>query len=104
MCLKEKLVDGLFGMDSEGDLFVVVGNRLVYQSGGFDWRVSVNDNLKFESGRSIDALYEANCFGECNYPEWREIWNRHKPVEMTLEEIEEKLGIENIKIITTKGK
>lgn len=57
---KDLLRTGIFGETNDGEVFVVVGNTLVYQNGEYDRVNSLNDELHFRSCRYICRLVE-NC-------------------------------------------
>lgn len=62
---KYKLVTGVFGKRGDGALFVVVGDKLVYKNGSWDFVNSFDDNgvSLFER---IDVLIEANSFAHAD--------------------------------------
>ena len=53
---KDLLQTGVFGETSDGEVFVVVEDKLVYQDGGFDTVALLNDELQFRSGKYICRL------------------------------------------------
>ena len=56
---RELLQTGVFGEISNGEVFVVIGNKLVYQNGEFDYINLLNDKLQFKmSNRFIYRLVE----------------------------------------------
>lgn len=66
---KADLKTGMFGVKTDGALFVVVGGRLVYQDGGYDEICEMNDAMEFKSyfpGRynRIEKLCSACCFNQ----------------------------------------
>ena len=62
---KDLLQTGVFGETSNGEVFVVIGNKLVYQNGEFDPINLLNDKLQFKSGRFIYKLVEGcNSFSQ----------------------------------------
>ena len=104
---KKNLRTGMFGVITTGEKFVVVNDLLVYEGGGFDWISSMDDDLSF-SCYSIDKLYQCDSFRQLdsaiNNPilksKYECLFDRERCVtEMSISEIEERLGIKNLKII-----
>lgn len=101
---KKDLKTGMFGVMDDGHKFVIVNEVFVYKNGGFDYVHSINDDLSFGRGFSqIDALYECISFDqlECAIDDdklYPCIWKRNEFTEMTISEIEKKLGIKNLRI------
>lgn len=100
--LKDLLKNGVFGILDSGEKFVVVDDHLVYQHGGCGRIDNMSDKLVFWfSGRKVQKLYKIRRFDSidtCNEKDI--IFDRDKiAVEMTIQEIEAKLGIKNLKII-----
>ena len=74
---KENLVSGMFGKLNDGDVFVVVGDKLIYDGGQYDDIVGMDDNLVFRnSKRYITELYEVRCFGQVKDGRAKAIWKR----------------------------
>lgn len=103
---KADLKTGMFGVTSDGDKFVVVNEKIVYQKGCFDLVRFLNNDLSFPSYR-IDVLVNAASFDSMdeilrNKKEWADhiIFDRNEKTEtvMTIAEIEEKLGVKNLRI------
>ena len=98
---KPELKNGMFGRTTDGDSFVVIGNRLVYQKGTWDYASYTHSDYEIEVlyenlpcfAALEDALNGEYLFAVCVYD------IRNNVVEMTVSEIEEKLGIKNLKII-----
>ena len=59
---KSMLTDGRFGCMSYGMWFVVVGDKLIYQRGGFDTLDGMNAEGKFPIGYEIKYVVEAVSF------------------------------------------
>ena len=104
---KRKLLKtGVFGVMDKGDKFVVAGDILVYQDGEFDYVSDVNENLCLKY-RKIEKLVECKSYGglqraidgKINCPIIYDRKKEETPVEMTVAEIEAKLGIKNLKIV-----
>lgn len=73
---KSDLRDGMFGkFENDNDVFVVVGNRLIYQDGCYDDLFDMTDNLEID-GFKIIVLYEADCFDDVHDGTARVIWER----------------------------
>ena len=108
---KKDLKTGMFGVMSDGDKFVIVGDVIVYQGGGFDFVSKLNDDLANDTDQ-IDILID-NCrsFKQVrdiianpdydNFAGIKCVYDRRKeaPTEMTVAEIEKALNIKNLKII-----
>jgi hypothetical protein len=101
---KKDLRTGMFGVMDNGAKFVIVNEFFVYKDGGFDYVRSINDDLSFGLGfAQIDGLYECDSFDqlECAIDDGKLypcIWKRNEFTEMTISEIEKKLGIKNLRI------
>lgn len=110
--LRYLLKNGVFGKMSNGYLFVVVDDKILYKSGGWDRLCDCRSDLTFNYYK-IDYLVDTYCFDTADritldpYGDESDIiYDRSgkygvtkKSVDMTIEEIEEKLGITNLKII-----
>ena len=103
---KEDLKTGMFGVTSDGDNFVVVNNKIVYQKGSYDLLQFLNNDLSFPTYR-IDVLVDAVSFDCMDYilKDRKEnanhiLFDRTEKSEtvMTIAEIEEKLGVKNLRI------
>lgn len=70
-----KLTNGMFGKEDDGDIFVVVGDKLVYKSGLWE-SVSDMESGTYFGGDCIVALYEANCFEDVKDGTAELIWKR----------------------------
>lgn len=108
---RDLLTNGVFGEMSNGKQFVVVGDHLVYKSGGYDKIEDMGKDLQL-SFYCINYLVETVSFEglvdrlacyklDKSDPTGKVIYDRHRNtvVEMTIEEIEQKLGVTNLKII-----
>lgn len=102
---KKDLKTGWFGVMSNGNRFVIVDNIMVYLDGGFDWVDDLDDNLGFPIvHRKIEKLFQCNSFDQLDRVLngklfVRCVYDSKETVEMTISEIENKLGIKNLKII-----
>lgn len=101
---KNDIRTGMFGIMDNGMKFVIVDDLVVYKSGEFDDALNLTDDLKFH-WKEIDKLF-INCHSFNELEAWLEsnnekncVYNRYAPIEMTIHEIEEALGITNLKII-----
>jgi len=65
-----KLTTGMFGKESDGDLFVVVGDNIVYQRG---MQEDVDDTTWYHN---IVALYDCKCFRQIEDGRAKVIWER----------------------------
>ena len=101
---KKDVRTGMFGVMDNGFRFVIADDLIVYQNGEFDYfsDVTVDLQLRF---KKISQLYDCQSFnqlddginGNSKFPC---IWDRDKrDIEMTISEIEKRLGIKNLKII-----
>ena len=68
-----ELTTGMFGKTSDGDLFIVVNDLLVYQHGTWDWVKDVEKGVV-----TVDALYDSNCFDRVKADRATVIWERNK--------------------------
>ena len=78
---KSELKTGMFGItdDIDDDVFVVVGNRLVYKNGGYDNLEEVREDLTFMDGCKIIEIHLAHCFEDVENGESEVMWTR--PIE-----------------------
>ena len=75
---KIKLATGMFGVDNEGEIFVVVGDKLMYENGQYDEVAELNDHLEFPNHHIVE-LHEATCFKMVKEGRSRVIWKRPEP-------------------------
>lgn len=102
---KADLKTGMFGVMSNGAKFVIVNDEIVYKNGGYDLIRSLNHDLSFSS-YGIDVLVRAvsfdnmdNILKKRNGNDLRILYDRAKEeTVMTIAEIEQKLGIKNLRI------
>ena len=103
---KADLKTGMFGVMSDGKKFVVVNDKIVYKQGTYDLLRTLNDDLSFPY-YSIDVLVHTvsfNCMDEILKNREKDdtfiLFDRNKKTEtvMTIAEIEEKLGVKNLRI------
>lgn len=84
----------MFGETSDGSIFVVAGNLLVYENGGYDCVYDLLEDLSFKYSDeevTIDRVVkECKSFDMYKKRYGVEVFNRLKP--MTLKEIEKALG------------
>ena len=74
---KENLVSGMFGKLDDGDVFVVAGDKLIYDGGKYDAVGGMDDDLFFpRSGHYVTELYEAHCFNQVKDGRAKVIWKR----------------------------
>lgn len=83
-----KLTTGMFGKESDGDLFVVVGDNIVYKN-GMQEVVSDMENPDYYGHRKIVALYEAVCFNQIEDGKAKVIWEREATDDSEDDEFEE---------------
>lgn len=105
MFAKNELKSGMFGRTyPDGDLFVVAGDKLVFEGGLFDNLKEMDDNLDFVPGiNGICELYEATCFQQINDGRAKLIWKREeepKPEEKPVEPVEPVKPVDGVITIT----
>lgn len=104
------LKNGVFGKMDNGDRFVVVDDVIVYQDGGWDMVSNIKSDLSYNFYKInylikghyfnyIDAVLKDPKGTDIIYDRSGRYGVTKTTVEMTIEEIEEKLGITNLKII-----
>ena len=101
---KADLKTGMFGVMSNGKMFVIVNDLIVYQNGGFDFTETLKDDLSL-GHYCINELVYARSFNQAQrksentillYDRFAEM--AKKETVMTIAEIEQKLGIKNLRI------
>ena len=80
MTIKE-LATGMFGVDSNNEVFVVAGNKLIFEEGLYNDIDDLDENLMFTNEAGIDALYEACSFKQVKEGGGKLIWKRPEPGE-----------------------
>lgn len=84
----------MFGETNDGSIFVVAGNLLVFENGGYDFLYDLLEDLSFkysDEEATIDRVVkECKSFDMYKKGYGVEVFNRLKP--MTLKEIEKALG------------
>ena len=98
MFAKKDLKSGMFGKEyPSGDLFVVAGDKLIFENGLYDDIDDLDDNLSITfgipgiEGLCICELYEASCFQQIKDGKAKVIWKREeepKPEEKPVEPVE----------------
>ena len=78
---KKDLVSGMFGKDSEGDIFVIAGDKVIFECGTYNDIDDLNEEFEFTDcgigcGAYIDSLYDAKCFEEVKDGNATLIWKR----------------------------
>jgi hypothetical protein len=75
---KSELKTGMFGIadDLDDDIFVVVGDKLVYKNGHYDHLADVSEDLVFMDGCKVIEIHMANCFEEVEDGNSEVIWTR----------------------------
>lgn len=101
--LKELMETGVFGITSDGSKFVVIGENVVYKDGGFDSvKEYINERCYVHGDITtlVSPCYSFNHLNSCIKRGGNIIYDHkdYEPIEMTIAEIEEKLGIKNLKI------
>lgn len=71
---KSMLTNLRFGYKTEAGWFVVTGDRLVYQSGEFDWMSMVREDGSFLSGKQIKYIVDAFSFKDAKFAPRKVIW------------------------------
>lgn len=59
---KELLKNGMFGHHNEYGWFVVVGDKFIYEDGGYSFIDKYNDDLVYDDDSYVDILIEACAF------------------------------------------
>ena len=80
---KKDLVSGMFGKASDGEIFVIAGSRVIFESGTYNDIDDLNDKLEFTDcgfpcGAHIESLYEGHCFDEVRDGNAKLIWKREE--------------------------
>lgn len=83
-----KLTTGMFGKEVDGDLFVVVGDAIIYQNGMREV-TSDMENPEYYGNHKIVALYEALCFDQIKDGKAKVIWERDVNEESEYDEFDE---------------
>lgn len=78
---KKELATGMFGVDSNKEVFVVAGDKVIFECGKYNNIDDLDDNLMFNDESGIDALYEARCFQQVKDGRGKLIWKRPEPTE-----------------------
>ena len=94
---KMELATGMFGVD-DGDVFVVAGDKLIFEGGKYNNIDDLDENLMFNEECGIDALYEARCFQQVKDGRGKLIWKRPEPAK----EVEEATESEEGKVTITE--
>ena len=98
---KKDLKTGMFGLMSNGNMFVIVGDLIVYQNGGYDEIECMKENLSFSFYR-VTYLTTARSFAQLEMKIKEEkdnmLYGKSNETVMTIAEIEQKLGIKNLRI------
>lgn len=95
---KNELATGMFGVDSGKEVFVVAGNKLIFEDGTYNNIADLDDNLMFNDEAGIDAMYEAFCFKQVKDGRGNLIWKREEPAK----EVEEATESEEGKVTITE--
>ena len=82
---KRDLRNGMFGVENDGEMFVVVGERLIYEGGKYSDFQDMNDNMEFDEENYVREVHEATCFKEVKEGRSKLIWERP---ESKVEEVE----------------
>jgi len=104
---KKDLRTGMFGIVEDGrgleKFFVVVNDKLVYQHGGHDNIPCLKDDLDYGVYRITKIfnklVYSFDLAKIYKCDQGYIFWERDNSIEMTVAEIEQKLGIKNLKIV-----
>lgn len=73
-----KLTTGMFGKEDDGDIFVVVGDTIVYQNGLWESVDDMTDGSAYLGSGNIVALYDTTCFDCVKDGTAEVIWERDK--------------------------
>jgi len=72
---KKELTPGMFGVMDDGEVFVVVGDKLIFECGQYDKVADMNDAMEF-ANHHVKELHEATCFKMVKEGRSRVIWKR----------------------------
>ena len=102
---KKDLKTGMFGVMSDGQgNFVIIGDNIVYQKGGFDRVGDLNDNLEMSDWKILKVCKDCSSFKQLEFAvdhnTNKVIYDRERDTakELTIAEIEKALGY-SVKII-----
>ena len=84
------LRNGMFGVENDGEMFVVVGDKLIYEGGKYSDFDDMNDVLEFDAENYVSELHKATCFNEVKDGRSELIWKRSEP---KVEEAESEEGV-----------
>lgn len=102
--LKKLMTVGTFGITKNGNKFVVINDGVVvYHSGGWDMIDSLMTDPDYDEVAVL--ISGCHCFNSVDYLSRERkhiIYDSRNDVCMTIPEIEEKLGVKNLKIELSK--
>jgi hypothetical protein len=78
----------MFGVMDDGEVFVVVADKLIFECGQYDDIAEMTDTMEFPN-HYIDEVHEATCFKMVNEGRSKVIWKRPEP---KVEEVESEEG------------
>ena len=85
------LTTGMFGKEEDGDIFVVVGDLIVYKSGLWESVKDITNRSGYYGGENIVGLYDCKCFDEVEDGTATVLWEREsKPAESEEKDEEER--------------
>lgn len=90
---KRDLRNGMFGVENDGEMFVVVGDRLIYEGGKYSDFDDMNDALEFDDENYVSELHKADCFKGVKEGRSELIWKRPEPKVEEAESEEGKITI-----------
>lgn len=98
---KKDLRTGMFGVMNNGIRFVIVDDLIVYQAGGCNQVSFLKNDLSFGRGTYISKLTTVARSFNMLKDNISFIYDRDRDTvtEMTWEQIKEKLGVQNLKIV-----
>lgn len=73
------LRNGMFGKDNDGEIFVVVGDKLIYEGGKYSDFDDMNDNMEYDPKNHVCEVHEATCFKQVKDGYSKLIWKRPEP-------------------------
>ena len=71
-----ELKTGMLGKENDGEVFVVVGDHLLYEGGCYEDIADLNDKLEWNDDGYITELYEGKCFDDVHKGGATLIWQR----------------------------
>lgn len=84
---KKELKTGMFGIMDDGEVFVIAGDKLIYECGQYNNLADMSDDLTFGDEAWVVGLFEAHCFTQVKDGRAKVIWERPEPDKKVEEEV-----------------